>query len=238
MNIELKNNVAQDEYTDYVCAKYDLDGKTESITVVPMFNKDELDSFEWNIGLVVGESGSGKSTILRQFGDFEEFRYNEEKPVVSQFEEMTPEEVEDLLHGVGLNSIPTWLQSPHTLSVGQKARLDAAKALSIAMKGNVVTIDEWTSTVDRETAKSLSFSIQRFIRAHNLKVIFASCHYDILYDKKDKCSYLQPDWVYSLNKRDENGNCDLCLIDYEDKSYDDASKRVSDGDVLTRRHMV
>jgi len=56
-------------------------------------------------------------------------------------------------------------------------------------------IDEFTSVVDRNVAKSCSNSINRYIKNNNLSgVVFASCHYDII-------EWLKPDWVYDTNSK-------------------------------------
>ena len=58
------------------------------------------------------------------------------------------------------------------------------------MVGNGSSIDEFTSTIDRDTAKSLSNSIGRYIRGSGLeRVVFATCHYDVE-------EWLLPDWVF------------------------------------------
>jgi ABC-type ATPase with predicted acetyltransferase domain len=51
-------------------------------------------------------------------------------------------------------------------------------------------IDEFTSVVNRETAKSCSVALSKYIKRNNLKnIVLATCHEDIL-------SWLEPDWVY------------------------------------------
>jgi GNAT superfamily N-acetyltransferase len=89
------------------------------------------------------------------------------------------------LGAVGLNSVPSWLKPYHVLSTGEKFRADLARSL----EDNAI-IDEFTSVVDRNVAKSCSNAISRHIRKVGLKnLVFASCHYDII-------EWLQPDWVY------------------------------------------
>ena len=102
-------------------------------------------------------------------------------------------EASELLFNVGLSSIPTWLRTPNKLSNGERYRLDIAMQLANAKPNETIVIDEWTSVVNRDVAKSMSNSIQKIIRKKNLKVIFASCHFDII-------EWLQCDWIYNLNK--------------------------------------
>ena len=63
-------------------------------------------------------------------------------------------------------------------------------------------VDEYTSVVDRNVAKSMSNALQKYIRRENKRIILATCHYDIF-------DWLQPDWIYDLNKGGtlERGDC-------------------------------
>ena len=64
---------------------------------------------------------------------------------------------------------------------------------------NVITIDEFTSVVDRDTAKSLALSIRKFYdrRGTADPLYIASCHRDIV-------EWLDPDYVYDT---------DLCVLE-------------------------
>ncbi len=59
-----------------------------------------------------------------------------------------------------------------------------------------ILVDEYTSVVDRDVAKAMSFALQKYIRRENKRIILASCHYDIL-------EWLMPDWTYSPQKGGE-----------------------------------
>ena len=51
-------------------------------------------------------------------------------------------------------------------------------------------IDEFTSVVDRNVAKSCSVSLSKYVARSGLKgIVLASCHYDI-------AEWLEPDWVF------------------------------------------
>jgi GNAT superfamily N-acetyltransferase len=57
-------------------------------------------------------------------------------------------------------------------------------------------IDEFTSVVDRNTAKSLSLNIRKHFDELNLESLYiASCHRDII-------EYLQPDYIYDTDIED------------------------------------
>lgn len=179
----LESSVDLDACTDEITSKFDFafDGKTQTLISVPMFPR------KFQIGLIIGSSGSGKSTLLNHcFGEEKEVVWKENKAIISCFE--SPDIGTELLCAVGLASIPTWCKPYHVLSTGEKFRADVARKLH----SNSV-IDEFTSVVNRETAKSCSFSIGKYIRKHNLKnIVFASCHDDI-------APFLLPDWIYNTD---------------------------------------
>lgn len=138
---------------------------------------------DYNIGLIVGPSGSGKSTILKSIGNHKHIEWNESKAICSHF--ASAQEAKTKLGAVGLNSVPTWMKPFHVLSTGEQFRANLARQLETN-----ASIDEFTSVVDRQVAKSCSFAISRYIRSQDIKnITFATCHYDII-------EWLQPDWVF------------------------------------------
>lgn len=137
---------------------------------------------KFKIGVIVGSSGSGKSTLLKKFGIEDSYTWNENKSIVSHFND--PDEAINKLGSVGLNSVPSWYKPYHVLSNGEKFRADLARKL----KSNVV-IDEFTSVVDRNAAKAASVSLARYVKNNNIEnVVLSTCHRDIL-------DWLEPDWV-------------------------------------------
>lgn len=213
MNVTLQTNLTNiDKYVQFIQNTYDINIEQSTSINIPLINTDELNSVDWNIGLICGGSGTGKSTILKQqFNEPIAPKYDIIKPVISQFGELEPEEVCNVLESVGMSSVPVWLRKPHELSVGEKARLDLCWALIKTPKDKIIIIDEFTSTINREVAKSLAFALQRYIRKENLKIIVSSCHFDII-------EFLQPDWIFNLNKR-TNDEVELEYIKYTDSSY-------------------
>lgn len=153
-------------------------------------NNVDID-FDWSIGLIVGASGSGKSTIANNI--FKDSVFEPEwgtKPLVDEFpKNIAIKDITGALTKVGLGSVPAWLRPYHTLSNGEKFRADMARAL--LSDNEVVTIDEFTSVVDRTVAQVASNSIQKSFRKQEKKLIAVSCHYDIM-------DWLQPDWVIDL----------------------------------------
>ena len=211
-NIILQSSFIKDTYTDYVCEKYDLQVDDIVTSIIPMINLEELFSFDWNIGLICGNSGSGKSTILKELGEIKTPVYDYDKPICSQFPHLAEQEVCDLLSSMGLAAVPLWLHKPNELSNGERARLDLCWLIANAKEGELLLIDEFTSVIDRLAASSLSYCFQKYVRKHNLKVIIACCHFDII-------EWVSPDWLYSLSKQ-ENGQCEIERFIYTDsKDY-------------------
>lgn len=69
-------------------------------------------------------------------------------------------------------------------------------------------IDEFTSVVDRNVAKSIAKNVASYVRKHNLRLVIASCHFDII-------DYLNPDYIFNLNKK-VNGHTQLEHFVYKD----------------------
>jgi len=140
----------------------------------------------FKIGVIVGGSGTGKSTLLKHFGSEEIPEWNNEKAIISHFE--NPDEAINKLMSVGLNTIPSWYKPYNVLSNGEKFRADLARKL----KSNTV-IDEYTSVVDRNVAKAASVALNRYINNSDISnVVISTCHFDII-------DWLQPDWVINTD---------------------------------------
>jgi ABC-type lipoprotein export system ATPase subunit/GNAT superfamily N-acetyltransferase len=191
MKIKLQTNIVNDEYTQYVYDTFDIKDKSKTEVIVE-YNLTTLNTFDWNIGVIIGGSGSGKTTILKQLGELIEPTFDNEKALISNFDFLTPQEATRLLSSMGLSSVPTWLRPYDKLSNGEQYR--ARLSYLVAKSEDVVLIDEYTSVVDRDVAKAMSFALQKYIRKTNKKIIVASCHYDIL-------EWLMPDWTCSPQKR-------------------------------------
>lgn len=227
--ITLESKIVNDNYTQYIYDNYDIQNREKTITEVPIPSKEDMEAMkndDWNILLICGKSGSGKSTILKQiYGDVKPIEYDYSRCVISQFPRMTEEEVCDLLQSIGLSSVPTWLRKPQELSNGERARLDIAKAIYDANGGTVV-LDEYTSVVNRAAAKSMSHALQRYARQNGLKIIIASCHFDIV-------EWLQADYMFNLEHRDENGEVEMEKMVYSDNTNYNVYQSPRDIDILT-----
>lgn len=186
--INLSSDIVNDEYTEYVYQTYDIQNKKNTNVAIPMY-LGEINNQNWNVGLIVGNSGSGKTTILKNYGIINEPVFNNEKSLISNFNWLSPKEATHLLTSMGLSSVPTWLRPYKTLSNGEQYR---ARMAYMASKNDndVILIDEYTSVVDRDVAKAMSYALHKYIRKHNKKIILASCHFDII-------DWLMPDWIYT-----------------------------------------
>ena len=208
----LRSEIVNDKYTEYLYKHYDIQTKDYTATDVPLIPQDDWDkmnSGEWNILLICGKSGSGKSTLLKEIGTPPKLEYDYTKAVVSQFPNLDEEEVCDLLCGVGLSSVPTWLRKPQELSNGERARLDLCMSLYRAREAGIALIDEFSSVVNRDVAKSMSYALQRYVRQKKLKVVICSCHFDII-------EWLTPDYSFNLEHKAKDGNVELERLVYAD----------------------
>ena len=186
------DGIEQDEITKAVSANFDYAFSGVAECTVPTLTNIPTD---FSIGLIVGPSGSGKSTMLKLFGEESTPEWSDNKAIVSHFD--SPEDAQNKLSAVGLNSVPAWFRPYPILSTGEQYRADLARQL-----GNGAVVDEYTSVVDRSVAKSCSAALSRYIKSNNIRdVVFASCHYDII-------EWLEPDWVYdTLTESFLSGRC-------------------------------
>ena len=183
--IILKSPIVKDNYTAIIERMFDYHITDESIVTIE--NNINLPS-KWNIGLIWGGSGSGKSTLLKEFGDVKTYDWNNNVSMISNFTECDPDKASEVLCSVGFGTVPSWIRPFNVLSCGEQFRANLAR--SLISNDDIILIDEFTSVVDRNVAKSASNSVQKYIRKYNKKIILASCHSDII-------EWLQPDWTYN-----------------------------------------
>lgn len=178
--------------SNWVANRYDLD--------IDKFTKEWKFSFEfpasWSVGLIVGNSGSGKSLVAR---DIFEKVYDgqvvkkKDAPLVEAYGESKIEDIVNSLTSVGMGSIPEWLTPYNCLSTGQKMRADLAACLLNEEK--TIVYDEFTSVVDRQVAKIISYSIAKAFRKTQKQFVAVSCHHDIE-------DWLEPDWVIDMDLKE------------------------------------
>ena len=154
-------------YLDQIRQRYDIRDYVEIPVVIPDLPQE-------GIVLIVGTSGSGKSTILRSLGANQAMTLSPCSTVIENFS--TAERGEELLLAAGLRSIPAWFRTPGTLSNGEYHRFEMAMALD----QGIACVDEFTSVVDRDTAKSLAYSVRQWFNKNPGVLYIASCHRDII----------------------------------------------------------
>lgn len=107
------------------------------------------------------------------------------------------------LMGIGLSSIPAWTQPYKSLSQGERYRADLARMICRAEQQPTTyasswkIIDEFTSCLDRTTARSVAASLGRMLRDRkHTGWVVASANADIV-------NWLQPDVVIALSDSGE-----------------------------------
>jgi hypothetical protein len=168
-----------DDIVEELALGFDYEFSGESVFNPPPFALPE----NFNLGVIVGPSGSGKSTLLNGIGTTFATEWYPDRAICSHFD--SADDARNRFGAVGLNSVPVWMKPYHVLSTGEKFRADMARQL-----GDGALIDEYTSVVDRDVAKSCSYAIQRYIRNNSIGgVVLATCHRDVI-------DWLMPDWVF------------------------------------------
>jgi GNAT superfamily N-acetyltransferase len=92
------------------------------------------------------------------------------------------EEGLELLSRVGLNDAFLFLRTYNQLSDGQKYRYRIAKLIESGKQWWLM--DEFAATLDRDTAKIISFNLQKIARQQGKAVLAATTHGDLLEDLK------------------------------------------------------
>jgi energy-coupling factor transporter ATP-binding protein EcfA2 len=157
---------------------------------------------DWRVGVIVGPSGSGKSCfargVIRPGGAIEGVMaeaggWPREGSVMDGFgRELSAEEVVGALTVAGLGGTRDWVKPWCVLSGGQQARAELARAL---MSGaECVGVDEFTSTLDRETAQIVALASAKAVRSGKMRakrMVAVTCHEDVL-------PWLEADWVLEM----------------------------------------
>lgn len=144
---------------------------------------------DWQVGLIVGPSGAGKSTILREcFGEPRDLEWGGDAVADDFPAGMSIEDITAVCQAVGFNTIPAWLRPYSVLSTGEQFRVMLARTLVESSTEKPISIDEFTSVVDRQVAKIGAHAAQKWVRRNGRQLVVATCHYDV-------AEWLRPDWV-------------------------------------------
>lgn len=174
----LRASVKMDDTLTTLSKACDYTFTGESAFTVPSM----IPPTEYKIGLIVGGSGTGKSSLLKHFGSTSTHSWDPSQAVASQVDPT-------LLMKVGLSSIPSLCRPYHVLSEGEKHRADIAQSLALGAP----VIDEFTSTVHRDLARSICIGLRRYIdKSEDVQLVLATCHEDV-------AEWLCPDWIFNTN---------------------------------------
>lgn len=172
--------VELDDVTKQIGAAFDYAFDGTSRFRVPLLRDVPA---EYGIGLIVGPSGSGKSSLLNEIGKPSAVSWSADRAIVSHFKDAG--DAQERLAAVGLNSIPAWMRPFRVLSTGEQFRADLARRID-----HGASVDEFTSVVDRQVAKSCAHALRRYVDERGIqRMTLASCHYDII-------EWLRPDWYF------------------------------------------
>ena len=149
-----------------------------------LYNNVELRIGPKDVVYITGDSGSGKSVLLRAIKedlgddavDMADIQAQSDKPIIETVGK-TVEEGLELLSRVGLNDAFLFLRKYSQLSDGQKYRYRIAKLLESDKQWWIM--DEFCSTLDRDTAKIVAFNVQKLARAAGRAVVAATTHTDL-----------------------------------------------------------
>lgn len=188
--IEKKHTPTSTERVEKVRKFFDLQGEDISEVFEGQIDLD----FDWNIGLIVGDSGTGKSTLMRElFPEHSDIPMEFNNPsVIDDFpQDKDIDQITKTMVSVGFSSPPSWLKPYEVLSMGEQMRVELA--MSLLQDREIIVFDEYTSVVDRITAKITSELFSKKIRKMNKKFVGISCHKDII-------DTMNPDWIFDTNK--------------------------------------
>jgi GNAT superfamily N-acetyltransferase len=190
-----------------------------TLDLPPLGDGPAMSAVKWRIGLITGPSASGKTALARHlFSDacYEPAVWPHDRAIVDCFEPLTIRQITRLLTAVGFSSPPSWIKPYHILSTGQRFRCDLAKALARNLlqlttsrnvstigdgprttnNGPVVVFDEFTSVIDRTSARIASAALSRALRTGAIpgQFVAVTCHEDI-------APWLQPDWTIDMRTK-------------------------------------
>jgi len=149
----------------------------------------------WQVGMIVGDSGCGKSTVARAaYGNrlVQRFTWKRDQAVIDGFaSSLSTRTITQALVAVGLSSPIAWCQRYRSLSTGQQFRADVARGM--LARGKLIALDEFTSVVDRTTARLGCMALRRAIDRKQLskKLVAVTCHRDVI-------PWLRPDWMLDM----------------------------------------
>jgi ABC-type transport system involved in cytochrome c biogenesis ATPase subunit/GNAT superfamily N-acetyltransferase len=152
-----------------------------------IYDNVELKIGASDIVYLTGDSGSGKSVLLKailkdlgdEAADISAVSFEPSRPLIETVGE-TVEEGLELLSRVGLSDAFLFLRTYDQLSDGQRYRYRLAKLLE--SKKQWWIMDEFAATLDRDTAKIVTYNLQKIARQEGRAVVAATTHTDLFED--------------------------------------------------------
>lgn len=141
---------------------------------------------DFEVLYITGESGSGKSLILNTA--FTETKIDEKEFANTQLIKLGDDVDVTLrvLNMLGIGDAALFTLYPEQLSDSQRNRARIAK---MVIDGNKeIVLDEFLSTLDRLTAKSVAYNVQKVMRSLGIRLIVTTAHNDL-------AEYLKPDII-------------------------------------------
>lgn len=158
-----------------------IDAETEFV----IYRNCELKYNQGDVIYVTGDSGSGKSWILKNIFAklknsicIDDVKVDDEEVII----EGVGKNISDALAKLniaGLGDAFLYLRKYNQLSDGQKYRYKIAKFIDNEDK-DVWILDEFCATLDRVTAKVISYNLQKIARKLGKTVVCATTHNDLL----------------------------------------------------------
>jgi len=156
-----------------------------------IYDDAELKIGPSDVVYITGDSGSGKSALLKALEkdirqdmgltciNIAEIKPEPNKPLIETVGK-TLEEALELLSKVGLNDAFLFLRTYEQLSDGQKYRYKIAKMIESGAQFWIM--DEFAATLDRDTAKIVTYNLQKLARQQGKAVLAATTHTDLFED--------------------------------------------------------
>ena len=157
-----------------------------------VFDEFEIYIKPGQVVLILGESGAGKTVLLRclaeemcrldefsPVADASEMRVRKNIPIIDTVGRDFSDALEKLSLA-GLNEAYLFLRCFNELSDGQKYRYRIARLIDSGAKTWV--LDEFTSVLDRVTARVVAYCLQKAARRMGATVLAATTHSDVAED--------------------------------------------------------
>jgi len=155
--------------------------------VFHVFKELPIEIDQGDVVYITGQSGSGKSQLLRELtiqmresglkvADIDGVVL-EDRALIDQIGKNMADAIE-LLSRAGINDAYLAIRRPEELSDGQRYRLRLAKLMEA--DADVWVADEFGAVLDRITAKTVAFSMQKLARSRGRTLMVATTHTDLI----------------------------------------------------------